>query len=392
MEKERPIHRLPDIIRGPEDLPEGIDYPTLSRLVGGKAAGLLLIQRHCPEIPTPPMIVYPAEMSQIDIYNDVLRSGMTPPLIIRASSAFDDELGYEDAFPTELWTDLYSPNLVWRLIENVATVSKNEAVNVSPTNRSIIISPFATSSNPCVLISHPHSQKVLIAKTEHFPSFQAQFEREFVHREYIVYEKTNNSIRLLDACTNVEREYLYFRDLVSSLALSYYQKITSQIPGLDKDFVYQMEFGDNPIQIFQIRKFMKKEVLKKEIKGNLRDVVMVFGVTPPEGILVQVCDVHLLPKEKAKNKISYRDKTHLQAILCDLRDLSKKDLQGQVNFVVGLRGIFQHDDIRKIRKTPLTIALDSSLLMLSDRGNTIIEDGDFIRVFSDGTNVRVERV
>ena len=239
VERLRP--RADGIIRNCEDLPSNITYRELIELVGGKAAGLLWIQRHIPEIPQARMIVAPPGTSSQEIVRAAQAEGLRLPWIIRASTPVDNIPGFENAFLT-LDHQGSGGQIGSDIIKSIEFV-KRSGIRKTPlpimfSETAVIVAEKSTSGITGTLIAHPHRQDIKLAgvsKTR--PGIDP---RGFY---FINENKAEHWARWSIFYEGEDRPEIP-NDLET--IAGWYEQIAT-LPGFNPQMTYQLEFGLEPL-------------------------------------------------------------------------------------------------------------------------------------------------
>lgn len=388
-------YRPSEIITSPESLPATITYAQLVEKYGGKAAGLLWMQKHAPNIPTARMIVAPPGTEIEEIIDTAKAQGLKMPWIIRASTPLDDESGYEDFFPTLV---VRSEDENYKQKIGIVKHSPFYKKGLPFEEATTLVAEYSPSEFTGTVIAHPHKDNSLMANVNNTNSES--------HAYYYVDETGTRRSNRLSLIGHQRAIPLETDEMVAQLADVYHQ--ISHLPGIDQTMTYQIEFGLYPFMVFQKRDFLPKQ--KADFVLPFSDLQLstdqtiptVFGITPPEGIVVQVLqysqdwhwdeatqsrfhEVRRLPFEPLPGIAT--------AIQIEPRKLGKVKVPRTVNMVTYGPGSLAHDDIRTIRSTPLNIFNWDPFIFRDASGkDRSIQHGDIVRIFSDGERVVFEEV
>lgn len=372
-----------NIIRGPEDIPENITLDKLVEQFGGKAAGLIWIQKHLPHIPQARMIVARAGTSTQEIIAAAKDQQLGEPWIIRASTPIDNLPGNENAFRTEICMKAENAQRIINLVK-ADGVSEDHPF----TETSVIVAEYSSSNIRGTLVGHPHiNDKLLVGiTTGNYPW------------------TSNGFYSIDDGISTYWEDFCKFyneEDAPSSLPADlarlhqWYMEIIS-LPGITPEMTYQLEFGLNPLLLFQLRDFMPVQDADFETESSvrLRDKPgfnpLVFGITPPEGIVVTVYNKDEADREKGHDGVGrpfedydpgdeFPDNTSI--CLVTIPSITPFiHFPTDVNILYYAGGLLQHADIQRMRQSKVTIVNAFDLDYPSDTKLRIISDGRHVKV------------
>lgn len=375
------------IIYGPEDLPSETTFEELIKKVGGKAAGLLWIQRYLPHIPQARMIVAPVGTPAQEIITAAKEQQLSEPWIIRASTPIDNLPGMENAFQTVICMNEGNAK---GIIDRV----KIEGVSESHpfTETSIILAEYSKSRIRGTLVGHPHINDKLLAgiTAGTWPLTSNGF--------YSIDQ--GNSAYWEDFSKLYNEKYApsSVPDDLSTLYEWYYQ--IKSLPGITPEMTYQLEFGLNPLLLFQLRDFMPVQHADFQIESSirLRDDIpgynpIVFGITPPEGIEVIVYNKdeedHKNGHEGVGKPFDDYDSGNEFPDNNSICLVTSPSFTHYIHFPTRANifyyagGLLQHEDIRRMRESQVTIVNASGLDFPS---------GTTIKIISDGIRVNITKV
>lgn len=381
------------IIRRSEDLPENITYEDLIQKVGGKAAGLLWIQKHLPEIPQARMIVAPPGTDSQEIIAAAQQEGLKLPWLIRASTPVDNLPGFENAFSTQEYEGSYGQvdSEAVDYIEEVKVMGIRHAPQpVSFRETSVIIAEQSESRTNGTLIAHPHRADIKLAGITRFkwPIDPKAF--------YCIHEGKAHFWKRWSK-TFGSREKLNTHHGEIEQISSWYDQIVT-LPGFSSEMTYQLEFGLNPLLLFQTRDFLPVQkanfTLDKDPKERKKQSQrpMVFGITPPEGINVTIYNYHEQSEKedagsgplqvfKQPQELKGNDSV---AVLCTPYDTPYITFPRRANIFHSALGILTHDDIRQMRTSELTV--------IYSMDEIYSRTGEKFNIVSDGVRIKVSKL
>jgi hypothetical protein len=169
-----------------------------------------------------------------------------------------------------------------------------------------------------------------------------------------------------------------------STVVSWHDQIAN-LPLMDKNWTYQIEFGLDPLYLYQVRPFKKIERADFELPQT-KDYYkpLIFGVTPKTGINVRaetrVWDRHC--EEKIINP-----ENHPSLFYDSLRKARIQEYLSntKVNILESAIGILAHDDIRSIRRVDVTALYPTGPYIT-------IEQGQWYNIKSDGKSIKITKI
>ncbi len=170
--------------------------------------------------------------------------------------------------------------------------------------------------------------------------------------------------------------------------ISWHDKI-SGLPLMDKEWSYQIEFGLDPVCLYQVRPFKRIEKAEFQIKHKSDSLErlqpIVIGITPKKGIYVRVeTDLY----EKLRDKIPLNPDCRPAAFVGEMREANYAPLVGnlQVNIFTKSYGFLAHNDVRAMRKAQVTA-------LFSHLPNTYAyATGNWLHVVADGERIEMQKV
>lgn len=384
------LHGRPsEIITSPDQLPVGITYDQLIEKVGGKAAGLLWIQKHLPDIPTVRMVVAPPGADIEEIISVAKLQGLKFPWIVRTSTPFDNLPGYEDYFPTII-VKTHDENLK-QSIKDIKQSPQLRGVTEFE-EATTIVAEYSSSTFNGTAIQHPHTDDYLMASLATKPVHEDKTHAFFYIDNFGVYRS-----KLLSLAGNNFSIPQRVDDQLPKIR-SVFEMIQT-LPGIDKNMTFQLEFGLEPYMIYQMRDFLPKakasfQLANTHLSPSHKDFrPMVFGITPEEGIVVKVLD------SENNNFGEFEAEVGLLsdpiAVMSRVSLVQYVNVERQVNLFTFGFGMLQHSDVRAIRTTPLNVFNHSPYYGVIPDGTDEgldIHSGDLIRIKSDGMNVIFEKL
>jgi len=379
---------------------------------GAKAGILMYVAKNLPNIPQADMIVKTPEESIEGALDRADKFPILWPRVFRSSAVAELE-GYEGCFPTIevdgpdswFWKRNYREfskeemrrRLMVESINNIEMIQRSSRElkegepgkhNHLPDEISVIIAEKSPSSIVGTYIKHPNQGDFYIISTSIEESVRScdpshsaftYRSREGI-RSFIGFSKRDVERESSERVNN-----LLTREL--EMAISWHDQIVN-LPEIDKDWNYQIEFGIDPVCLYQVRPFKKKQKANFKINKDSKKISplerpLVIGVTSERGI-----DVRL---EKDVWERFYRDKQinpeNCPSLFYDsLRNANKQEYVPNVraNILTYSSGILSHQDISAIRKAEV-----SCLYVCNP--SIDFEQGKWYNIKSDGENVLISQ-
>ena len=359
--------QFPEIITGPEDLPQNITFEKLVETVGGKAAGLLWIQKHLPDIPTAKMITGVPQASDSTIIEAAKANGLKFPWIIRASSPADNLPGSEGQLISRIVNERDY------IVEELEDVRRYKTwafrTRFGEQKISVNVAEYSASNLAGTIVAHPHQEGIYLANV-------SEISRP-INRKYAVFFIRQNKLLRVERFSTHGSEIYISKTIEANLGelQSIYQRITS-ILEFSGEMTYQLEFGLNPFLLYQIRDFLPKTKAGFALEGaddNEDADLLVFGITPEEGVKAKIYEYghsEWSPKNKNIAVIGKRD------------ELNELDFPRIANLFYYSRGLLSHQEVCQIRTTPLNIF---------NSGSYLFKSNDKVRIISDGVRVKITK-
>lgn len=362
---ERLNESFPEIITGPEDLPHDITLEKLVETVGGKAAGLLWIQKHLPDIPTAKMITATPEVATQTIIETAKAKGLKLPWIIRPSTPVDNLPGAEGLLNG---ANVDKDKDIAAVINYVRNPKRNfsgsfcRRFGLQPIT--VGVAEYSISNLAGTMIGHPHLENYFLTDLRDIKD-----EDDRKHAVYVTDDTHATMMRWFSS-------YSYSSDNLKA-EIAKPQSVYSQIMKIAEfspQMTYQLEFGLNPFLVYQIRDFLPKAKAGFSLEGgnfNEDTETLVFGITPEQGVELQIYEY-----DKGGG-VDLRQKT---AVLISDDFSMKSDFSREVNLFYQHHGFLSHLEVSRIRTTPLSI--------LRSKGYSV-DSGDRARIISDGVRVKI---
>lgn len=260
-----------------------------------------------------------------------------------------------------------------------------------PVTMGLMFQRNSTASWNWSMLRHPHQENII------FISGRPVCDPYSYSENFILDEITGKLKDVFYYSINEDREAEFPSDI--KYALEFYKKIES-MSEFQNGFTYQMEFGTNPLSIYQFRPFRKieKPSWKLEIDnfGFSHEYPIVFGITPKEGLELIIARVlsekDLSPirdsLDKSVSKInSIYDKERTIISQSNIHFYKGKDIDlifpnAKAWIAEGAHQFLSHNLFRAMQYYNLVfIGL-----------NTHDKTGDKVRVFSDGVNRVIKKI
>ena len=378
---------------------------------GAKAGILMYIKNHLSEIPQVDMVV----KTPNDAIDHILKKADDFPILyprLLRSSAVAELDGYEGWFPT---IEVLGPNS-WLFERNYPNMSLSERLKYTkdelimrieriqestqelkksepgkhehlPDNISVIIAEKSPSSIVGTFVKHPNQDGLYIISTstaeslngydpEH-SAFTFRPKQGIKSFEYFTKKGIEESSYISDKAK--ERLYQELEQVVL-----WHDKI-SNLPEMDSGWSYQIEFGLDPICLYQVRPF--KEIKKADFRLNKNKEYqkpLVFGITSKDGINIRA---EMNVWERHCNEEIINPEYHPSLHFDTMRNANKHDRipNLKANILTESRGILAHDDIGAIRQADVT-----GLYVL--RPNIKIIHGNWYNIKSDGRSIQIKEL
>jgi|SRR3989344_213365 len=404
---ERPrIFHNPGETGGTPDRP--LKYPReLVHRYGAKAGLLMYVAQELPDIPQMPMVVSEIGEPAEELLGRAALAGIGWPRFFRSSAVVELD-GYEGDFPTEeveafevghervSWNknnfslfrnQEYFDTYIQKLIGKIKVSPQGLAIqgkgNGLPDEINVIIVERSPSNYFGTYIKHPNQDdSYLIAltdsSTESFPRQSA----DNPSRSAFTYTSDNGVTQLKRYSIHSFDDPIVVENLT---AVSKWHDRIAALPEMDPSWTYQIEFGIDPPMLYQVRPFKPVAKAGFRVKGNTddgRDHPLVIGVTPPKGVVVRVerDPADRLRDDKPVN-IDQQPSLLFEDLIYSrwLEDVTN----GKVNIFYRAYGFLAHGDIKAMRHTDVTMLYPSLPF------NLPLKQDDWVRVLSDGNNVRI---
>lgn len=389
-EREQRIGKNETPLRYPKDL--------VTRF-GAKAGLLMYVARELPNIPQAKMVVSTTGEPAQRLLTRANEAGIGWPRLFR-SSAVAELVGYEGDFLTEevkgyeeghapiAWNELNSsmygsPAFFQVGIENIVERVKKSARRFKikdpslPDEINVIVAEKSPSTFTGTYIRLPNGEKTsLISITDMLSPEDSR------SREDYTYSPTTG----LQPVTELSGEFSnrqgseMEQDL--EIVAQWHDQI-SQLPEMDPDWSYQIEFGIDPPCLYQIRPFKPIQKADFKIENPYLDRgsrPFVMGITPQEGLLLYVVNnTNGNPRD-----LSALD-TNGNGILFvgNLKKAEESELLPNIEVILlsWPKGLLTHGGIKQMRKAQVAV--------LNPWRNFHLEDGSLVRLFSNGTDIQI---
>lgn len=385
---------------------------------GAKAGILKYVKDQLPDIPQVDMVVKNPCESIDDALSRADKERILWPRIFRSSAVAELE-GFEGSFPSKemdgfedgnrkivnpLYVGPYSDRKFFneRLRNTILDIERSPKYmkedypeySFLPDKISVIIAEKSPSSIVGTYIKHPHQDDFYI-----FSISTAQSLETYNPEHSAYYYTPDDSVQKLEGFDKGVVETSYFVDYRARKNITkeldfvrqWHDQIAS-LPEMDNNWTYQIEFGLDPVCLYQVRPFKPLEKASFSIESNLDEVykTLVFGITSPEGIELRV-ESDLWERRCTGEKIN---EDNAPSILYDkLRNARHCEYlpNHQGNVLYHANGLLAHDDIFAIRRAKVSaLCVTKPIQPFLDDGQPKI--GDWLRIVSDGRNVDIEKI
>ncbi len=370
-EKEQ-RHRQEPTLRYPEDLVHRF---------GAKAGILKYVAEMLPGIPQAKMIVSEIGESTESVLRRAEVAKIGRPRLFR-SSAKAELRGYEGSFRTLDSSELLVPEDF--LIDSVRRSTKRFIAKdpALPEEINVIIAEKSSSSLVGTSIRLPNQDDAYLM------SAADRGERDLSRRREDYLYDPDDGIRTLTDYSDGQ-VLKHSSEINSGLleVISWHDRI-AQLPLMDKTWSYQIEFGLDPLCLFQVRPFLPLEKAgftlppKIEQQSPLQSVVI--GTTPPEGIRLRVVGRSHMNSSIHKE---YGPEDDL-LFTGDFKDIYDADEFPRPNlrafFLSRPKGLLVHENISFMRNADVTV-------LFPGLKRPQLEAGKVYVLKSDGVNFEIEK-
>ncbi len=375
---------------------------------GAKAGILMYIKENLPDIPQVDMIVKTPDESIDSVLNRANEYPILWPRLLR-SSAVAELQGYEGWFPSQ---EVGGPDS-WFFKRNYPKMSFDERIervnkemihylqqiqespqrgkesepgkhDHLPDEIAVIIAEQSPSSIAGTYIKHPNQDGVYVISVSDRNSLRGN---DPLHSAFI--SRPEKSIEIFEGFSKKDVEYGHDEEFKKNMmeeleiAISWHDQMT-KLPELDKRWTYQIEFGLNPICLYQVRPFKRIEKANFTVKPDNEDSTksLVIGITPEEGIVVRAEANDIWKRHCDEEPINPEN---YPTLFCQaMRNANKQEYVPNVkaNILKVACGILAHEDIAAIRKATVSG-------IYSYEPNIFIEHGKWYNIRSDGKNINI---
>jgi hypothetical protein len=359
-------------------------YPVdLVKEYGAKAGILKYIANELPEIPQAKMIVKTVGESIDSALERAEKAGIGWPRIFR-SSAKEELQGFEGAFPTKILKEKNYEKAaeIINEIENSPRGMKENYMTRDipgyqnlPDKINVIIAEESPSNIVGTYIKHPNQDNFFIAGLTNVESVKKMEEDRL--RYYPLRSMHFSKDGEVSHFPKFSMGNIYYGpNSVLEEIFSWHDRFVN-LPELDENWAWQVEFGLEPTMFYQFRplKINEKANFKLEKTNNYFPI----GVTSEEGINVRL--------EKL-TKFD-RDRDNPGNCLFDRPQVGKwtktfmPDLKANI-FTEGLN-FLMHEDIGAIRRAQVSAYIPF-------RETIRLKHKDMVNIKSDGQNVEIKKI
>lgn len=368
-------------------------YPVeLVHRYGAKAGVLLYVAQHLPEIPQAKMVVNEPGESTEDFANRVrVFKHLEYPTVLIRSSAVEELDGFEGVFPTK------AVHGGWDLEETISLV-KNSPRELKtsgklphdfPDEISVIAAEKSPSRFAGTMVKHPNQDRIFMLTITDSGTININYPEQGARRRCsAIYNADSQQVSHFGRGTlPVPIEELL--DEIGIVA-GWHDRI-NHLPEMDPNWTYQMEFGVDPLCLYQFRLFKPIKIADftlPPIKNTTGLTDIVIGATDRTGI-------NLLPKRWHKPFV-YADyyiaeeefrASPLPILVCtDLRDCAWLAEIATIKgyFLDQAAGFLAHSDISAIRASEIAV-LSSSFVpweyaVVENQPVNIVSDGKTLQI------------
>jgi hypothetical protein len=400
-------------------------YPTeLVHKYGAKAGILMYVKENLPDIPQADMIVKTPNESVESVLERADKNNILWPRLFR-SSAVEELYGYEGVFPTLIFSE-YEYGRAIDLVRNIRmefdskesfySYLKNKIIDIQKFSKQlrwnypeieeykklsdnicVIIAEKSPSSITGTYIKHPNQKEFYIISATLADSINSNNPKHsaYIYRQgegisrFKFFDKgeIEESNDLSDNAQN-----MIFSELET--VVSWHDRI-SNLHEMDKNLTYQIEFGLDPVCLYQVRPFKPIEYADFSLeKMELYTEYFVIGITPKEGLnfIVQknikekcyqdkINPGHIKEKSNPEKNPTVLYGNIREAMYCDRIE------NHQANLLNYAKGFFAHEDIRAIKKAKVSGLFSTYVNCYYE-----INQGDWINIVSDGKTLNIHKI
>lgn len=275
----------------------------------------------------------------------------------------------------------YFDNGVKEAVERVRTSpqqlkEQGYGVDDLPDEINVIIAERSPSRFFGTYIKLPNRDNAYLASLTDGRSSDKDRDRE----DYLL---TPDGLRTVRGRVNPDMPSLEAVESELRMALSWHDEIAA-LPDMDPSWSYQIEFGMDPPCLYQVRPFrpLVKAGFTVEEPDDYRGLPVVIGVTPPEGIDLQVVNFPY-------NSTKYMDEIDIPEgepllfsgdLTLAWRIEDRSDVKAAI--LSHRQGLLSHTDVKVLRKLQVAALFNHNPYRFGE--------GERVRLFSDGVNIKVQ--
>jgi len=258
---------------------------------GAKGATLDYIRSNAPNVPIEPFVLVPVGEDWKKYEPQIKDLGDS---LVRSSSPLEDgqEMNFAGLFWTTDFNGQYSVDQVLESLSDEDTLRYAELHGVkTPIEMGLTFQRDSKSSWNWGMLRHPHQENLLFIMGRPVP------DRYQISKNFVFDEKTGKLQDVVNFCSSKVYDHrdAEFEDMPNGVeeAIEYYRRI-ERLPAFQTGFTYHMEFGTDPVTVYQFRPFRKKEqatwnidfseLEKLEDDYNVSTFGISFGITGPKGL------------------------------------------------------------------------------------------------------------
>jgi hypothetical protein len=258
---------------------------------GAKGATLDYIRSNAPDVPIEPFVLVPVREDWKKYESQIKDLGDS---LVRSSSPLEDgqEMSFAGLFWTTDFNGQYSIDQVLESLSDEDILRYAELHGVkTPIEMGLTFQRDSKSSWNWGMLRHPHQENLLFIMGRPVP------DRYQISKNFVFDEKTSRLQDVINFCQSKVYSHrdAKFEDMPVGIeeAIEHYRRIES-LPAFQNGFSYHMEFGTDPVTVYQFRPFRKKqqaswnidfsELEKLEDDYNISKFGISFGITNPKGL------------------------------------------------------------------------------------------------------------
>lgn len=366
-------------------------YPEeLVHRYGAKAGILLYVARHLPEIPQAKMVVSEHGEPSKEFVSRARKNFECPTVLVR-SSAVEELDGFEGVFPTKAvhggWDLEKTINLVRNSPQELK--ARGKLPLDFPDEISVIVAEKSPSRFAGTMVKHPNQDSIFMLTLTDSGTININYPEQGARRRCsAIYNADLRQVSRFGRGTLP----VPIEELLDEIGIvAGWHDLINHLPEMDINWTYQIEFGMDPLCLYQFRLF-KPIKIADFIFPPIKDMIglphIVIGATDRTGI-------NLLPKRWHKPFVyldyyiaeeEFRASPLPILVRTDLRDCAWLAELAVIKgyFLDQAAGFLAHDDIRAIKASEIAV-LSSSLVPVE----YAVTENQLVNIVSDGKTLQI---